>query len=139
MENGTRAQFRGTKTKQELKIKTHTHTTTVFFFSSSCKRLFVQTRTESGQITKKGTSLSTRATTTHKPVQHQPHQHGNARGVNSFKVPLMCTTFTFSGNTLKGQMELLQKHDDSLESDNDFVPNKHREGADAAFRVCLEK
>lgn len=67
--------------KKRKKKKIDIHTTPAGFqflvvvFFSSCKRsLFVQTRTESGQITK-GTSLSTQATTTHRPVQHQPHQH----------------------------------------------------------------
>lgn len=58
------------------------------FFSSLLVNaaFFVQTRTESGQITKiniRFTSLSTRATTTHKPAP------------TSVKVPLVCTMFTF--------------------------------------------
>lgn len=74
------------------KTKTHTHTHThttpagfhfvLFFFS--CKRsllcFFVQTRTESGQITK-GMSLSARATTTQSGPSRQLHQHRNTRRV----------------------------------------------------------
>lgn len=68
MENGTQAQFRGTKRKLEIKSDTPRQLVSSFFFLFSCKRSFfiVQTRTEVGQITK-GTSCQHKATTTHRP------------------------------------------------------------------------
>lgn len=150
MENGTQAQFRGTKLNNKSnKNKTNTHHASWFpvfrgFFS--CKRsLFVQTRTESGQITT-GTSLSTQATTTHRPVQHQPEQHVKRLAGEEIQLKFQsCAQCSRSQRTHAHlKMELLQKHWIRVQTSFlikgpiiliFFVPTKHyREGMWPAIR-----
>ena len=82
MENGTRAQFRGTKPKSRNKIR---HTTQAgfhffFFLSSSCKRsffyfLFFCSNSHRIRSNHKRYVMSTRDDTQTTPPRHQAHGH----------------------------------------------------------------
>lgn len=99
MENGTRAQFRGTKQRNENK---NTHTTPAgfqflsFFFLLLVNAAFLFKLAQNQVKSQKGTSLSTRATTTHTNRSNiNLISTETLAGSVHFEVPLMCTMFMF--------------------------------------------
>lgn len=105
----------GEQNKTKTNKNTHTHHASWFpvFSIFLVNAAFLFKLAQNQVKPQKGTSLSTRATTTHRrPVQHQPHQHIKCSVGQEIKSSThVHNVFTFSKNTstLKVKMELLQK------------------------------